>query len=105
MIETIEQPFSTVEQASVRIGDIEVPEQFYKDAERAGTEYFMNDGQPLIDRKEWDAFVKTLRNDAKSQQKLTAFRFSREPITVPTGELVAAPAIRVLKDALPGKPD
>jgi hypothetical protein len=55
--------------------------------------------------KEWDDFVQTLTNDAKSQQKLTAFRFSHEPITVPTGDLAAAPAIKILKDALPGKPD
>jgi hypothetical protein len=56
------------------------------------------------DRKEWDDFVKTLTNDAKSQQKLTAFRFAHEPIIVSTGDLVAAPAIKILKDALPGKP-
>ncbi|HUE13428.1 MAG TPA: hypothetical protein VMR25_04630 [Planctomycetaceae bacterium] len=70
------------------------------------------DGEPLTDyclwyagltadeRNEWDAFVKTLKNDAPSRQRLTDFRLSKEPLTVPTNELVAAPAIEILKGKL-----
>jgi hypothetical protein len=54
------------------------------------------------EQKEWDAFVKTLKNNAASLQRLTDFRFSQEPTTVGASERLAAPAIGILKGKLTG---
>jgi hypothetical protein len=56
LVENIQQPFSEKELVSRQVGELQVPAEFLKDAER-NTQYFMANGQPLIDRKGWESLT------------------------------------------------
>ena len=56
LVENIQQPFSEKELVSRQVGELQVPAEFLKDAER-NTQYFMANGQPLINRKGWESLT------------------------------------------------
>ncbi len=56
IVELVERPFSDDEMSSILAPDgTLVPRQFYKDAERGNTMFFTEDGEPLIDRRDWSS--------------------------------------------------
>jgi len=83
MTEVIEMPFSQQEMSCVTVAGILVPTQFLIDAERGGTEYSMNDGQPLIDRSGWDVLRDQEKQEriARGYQRLVAFYDNNEQQT------------------------
>ncbi len=56
IVELVERPFSDDEMSFILAPDgTLVPKQFYKDAERGNTVFFTEDGESLIDRRDWSS--------------------------------------------------
>jgi hypothetical protein len=79
----LKRTLSEDELSCANIAGIAVPTQFIKDAERQTTQYYMNDGQPLIDRKGWNLLGVDEKNQriAEGYKRLVAFFDNNEQQT------------------------